>query len=59
VMGGVSIQKEADSTANCNKDQPVELAEDVWHHGRFNRQVEVAQCTNTSAEKNDTRSKAL
>jgi hypothetical protein len=40
----------------CNKDQPVEVADYVWHHGHFNRQVEVAQCTNTSAEKNVTRS---
>ncbi len=32
----------ADSSTKCNKDQPVEVAEDVWHHRRFNRQVEVA-----------------
>ena len=49
----------ADSSTKCNKVQSVEVAEDVWHHGRFNRQVKVDQCTNTSAENNDTRSKAL
>lgn len=47
----------------CNIDQPLEVSEDFWHHGRFNLQVEDAQCTNTlaetSAEKNVTRSKAL
>ncbi len=48
------VFEKADSSTKCNKDQPVEVAEDVWHHGCFNRQVEVAQCTNTSAEKNDT-----
>jgi hypothetical protein len=26
-----------------------------WHLDRFNRRVEVAQCTSTSAEKNDTK----
>jgi hypothetical protein len=31
-----------------NKDQPVEVTEDVWHHGRFSHQVEVDQRTNTS-----------
>ena len=24
----------------CNKAQPVEVAKDVWHHDRFNRQVD-------------------
>jgi len=50
------------SNAQFNKDQAVKAVEvvvGVWHRGRFNRQVEVAQYPNTSAKKNDTRSKAL
>ena len=46
----------ADSRTKCNKDEPG----DGWlrmprHHGRLNRQVQVARCTSTSAEKNDTK----
>jgi hypothetical protein len=51
-----AVQRRADSRTKCNKD---ELREGWlrmrWHHGRFNRQVEVARCTSTSAEKNDTK----
>ena len=47
----------ADSSTKRNKDEPG----DGWlrmprHHGRSNRQVQVARCTSTSAEKNDTKS---
>jgi hypothetical protein len=46
----------ADSITKCNKDEPGNgWLRMRWHHGRFNRQVEVAQCTSTSAEKNDTK----
>jgi hypothetical protein len=46
----------ADSRTKCNKDEPGNgWLRMRWHHGRFNRQVEVAQCTSTSAEKNDTK----
>lgn len=46
----------ADSSTRCNKDEPG----DGWlrmsrHHGHSNRQVQVARCTSTSAEKNDTK----
>ena len=46
----------ADSSTRCNKDEPG----NGWlrmprHHGRLNRQVQVARCTSTSAEKNDTK----
>ncbi|WP_156343548.1 hypothetical protein [Limnohabitans sp. 63ED37-2] len=46
----------ADSSTRCNKDKPG----DGWlrmsrHHGHSNRQVQVARCTSTSAEKNDTK----
>jgi hypothetical protein len=51
-----AILVEADSSTRCNKDKPG----NGWlrmsrHHGYSNRQVEVAQCTSTSAEKNDTK----
>ncbi|MEW6312614.1 MAG: hypothetical protein AB1513_00980 [Pseudomonadota bacterium] len=51
------ILKMADSSTKRNKDEPG----DGWlrmprHHGRSNRQVQVARCTSTSAEKNDTKS---
>lgn len=47
----------ADSSTKRNKDEPG----DGWlrmprHHDRSNRQVQVARCTSTSAEKNDTKS---
>lgn len=50
------VLKEADSSTRCNKDEPG----DGWlrmsmHHGHSNRQVQVARCTSTSAEKNDTK----
>ncbi|WP_158270569.1 hypothetical protein, partial [Limnohabitans sp. Jir72] len=43
---------EADSSTRCNKDEPGNR----WlrmsrHHGHSNRQVQVARCTSTSAEK--------
>lgn len=46
----------ADSSTRCNKDEPG----NGWlrmsrHHGHSNRQVQVARCTSTSAEKNDTK----
>ena len=46
----------ADSRTRCNKDEPGE----GWlrmrrHHGHLNRQVQVARCTSTSAEKNHTK----
>ena len=46
----------ADSSTRCNKDKPG----NGWlrmsrHHGHSNRQVQVARCTSTSAEKNDTK----
>ena len=52
---GHALEK-ADSSTRCNKDKPG----DGWlrmsrHHGHSNRQVQVARCTSTSAEKNDTK----
>lgn len=51
--------RQADSCAKCNKD---ELGSGWlrmrWHHGRFNRQAEVAQCISPPAEKDDTKFKA-
>ncbi|WCT26503.1 serine hydrolase [Acidovorax temperans] len=56
-LDGVSSFSVADSSTKRNKDEPG----DGWlrmprHHGRSNRQVQVARCTSTSAEKNDTKS---
>jgi len=52
----ISVENLADSSTRCNKDEPG----DGWlrmsrHHGHSNRQVQVARCTSTSAEKNDTK----
>jgi len=49
-------QIKADSSTNRNKDEPG----NGWlrmsrHYGHSNRQVQVARCTSTSAEKNDTK----
>ena len=50
------VKETADSSTRCNKDEPGNR----WlrmsrHHGHLNRQVQVARCTSTSAEKNDTK----
>lgn len=46
----------ADSSTRCNKDEPiVGWLRRSRHHGHSNRQVQVAKCTSTSAQKNDTK----